>query len=150
MGAPRSCARACHRTNDPTTELTRDELQKRIDAIEESYEFFLAYAARGVSGEQSDDDVRQFLQRMDEALTDVANGFKSVAKQNASSSAKPLQAMIEVLERDAQTTQAAVRLVLARSSIGSQLIDNLNASIHVRAMLTDLFLLDEATKKSDA
>lgn len=150
MGAPRSCARACHRTNDPTTELTRDELQKRIDTIEESYEFFLAYAARGVSGEQSDDDVRQFLQRMDEALTDLANGFKSVAEQDASSPPEPLRAMVDVLDRDAQTTQAAVRLVLARSSIGSQLIDNLNASIHVRAMLTDLFLLDEATKKSDA
>jgi len=26
------------------------------------------------------------------------------------------------------------------------LIDNLNASIHVRALLTDLFLLDEALK----
>ncbi len=130
--------------------MTRDELQKRNDAIEASYEFFLAYAARGVSGEQSDDDVRQFLQRMDEALTDLANGFKSVAEQSASAAAEPLQAMVDVLERDARTTQAAVRLVLARSSIGSQLIDNLNASIHVRAMLTDLFLLDEATKKSDA
>ncbi len=126
--------------------MNRDDLQKRIDAIEESYEFFLAYAARGVSGGQSDDEVRPFLQRMDEALTDVADGFKSVAEQDASSPAEPIQAMIDVLERDAQTTQAAVRLVLARSSIGSQLIDNLNASIHVRAMLTDLFLLDEALK----
>ncbi len=130
--------------------MTPDELQKRIAAIEESYEFFLAYAARGVSGGQSDDEVRPFLQRMDEALTDVADGFKSVAEQDASSPTEPLQAMIDVLERDARTTQAAVRLVLAQSSISSQLIDNLNASIHVRAMLTDLFLLDEATKKSDA
>ena len=139
--------KACRRTNDPTTELTRDELKKRIDAIEESYEFFLAYAARGVSGEQSDDDVRGFLQRMDEALTDVADGFKSVAVQEASSPVEPVHAMIDVLEKDAQTTQAAVRLVLAQSSINSQLVDNLNASIHVRAMLTDLFLLDEALKR---
>jgi hypothetical protein len=36
--------------------------------------------------------------------------------------------------------------VLAQPSINSQLIDNLNASIHVRALLTDLFLLDEALK----
>ncbi len=127
--------------------MTYGELKKRIDVIEESYEFFLAYAARGVSGAQSDDEVRQFLQRMDEALTDVADGFKSVAEQDASSPVEPVQAMIDVLERDAQTTQAAVRLVLARSSMGSQLIDNLNASIHVRAMLTDLFLLDEALKQ---
>ena len=39
-----------------------------------------------------------------------------------------------------------MRLTLARSGISSQLIDNLNASIHVRALLTDLFLLDEALK----
>ena len=83
--------RACRRTNDPTTDLTRDELKKRIDAIEESYEFFLAYAARGVSGEQSDDEARQFLQRMDEALTDVADGFKSVAAQDATSPVEPVQ-----------------------------------------------------------
>ena len=42
--------------------------------------------------------------------------------------------------------RAAVRLALAVPSIGSQLIDNLNASIHVRTLLTDVFLLDEALK----
>jgi hypothetical protein len=36
--------------------------------------------------------------------------------------------------------------VLAQPSISSQLIDNLNASIHVRALLTDLFLIDEILK----
>jgi hypothetical protein len=48
--------------------------------------------------------------------------------------------------RDAGNALAAVRLVLLQPSIGSQLIDNLNASIHLRALLTDLFLLDEALK----
>jgi hypothetical protein len=32
------------------------------------------------------------------------------------------------------------------SSISAQLIDNLNASIHLRALLTDLFLLGEVVK----
>ncbi len=39
-----------------------------------------------------------------------------------------------------------LQLVLAQPSISSQLIDNLNASIHLRAVLTDLFLLDEVLK----
>jgi hypothetical protein len=38
---------------------------------------------------------------------------------------------------------AAIELVLAQPAISSQLIDNLNASIHLRALLTDLFLIDE-------
>ncbi len=35
---------------------------------------------------------------------------------------------------------------LTQPSISSQLIDNLNASIHLRALLTDLFLVDEILK----
>ena len=45
---------------------------------------------------------------------------------------------------------AAVRLVQAQPSISSQLVDNLNASIHLRALLTDLFLLDEILKPRPA
>jgi hypothetical protein len=37
-------------------------------------------------------------------------------------------------------------LVLAQPAISSQLVDNLNASIHLRALLTDLFLIDEIAK----
>jgi len=51
-----------------------------------------------------------------------------------------------VLARDARDSLAAVELVLAQAGISSQLIDNLNASIHLRALLTDLFLIDEILK----
>jgi hypothetical protein len=37
---------------------------------------------------------------------------------------------------------------LAQKALSSQLIDNLNASIHIRALLTDIFLIDEALKGS--
>jgi hypothetical protein len=40
--------------------------------------------------------------------------------------------------------------VLAQTSISSQLIDNLNAWIHLRALLTDLFLIDEILKQHSA
>ena len=52
------------------------------------------------------------------------------------------------LARDARDSLAAVELVLAQPAISSQLIDNLNASIHLRALLTDLFLIDEILKGS--
>ena len=51
-----------------------------------------------------------------------------------------------MLERDAQDSLAALELVLAQPAISSQVIDNLNASIHLRALLTDLFLIDEILK----
>ncbi len=41
-----------------------------------------------------------------------------------------------------------MRLVLAQPGISSQLVDNLNASIHLRALLTDIFLVDEVLKST--
>jgi hypothetical protein len=57
-----------------------------------------------------------------------------------------------VIKRDAEGAIAAVELVLAQPAIGSQMIDNLNASIHLRALLADLFLVTEIldTRKSGA
>ena len=45
---------------------------------------------------------------------------------------------------------APLELVLAQPAISSQLIDNMNASIHLRALLTDLFLIDEIVKRAIA
>jgi hypothetical protein len=47
------------------------------------------------------------------------------------------------LERDGNDSLVALDLVLAQPAISSQLIDNLNASSHLRALLTDLFLFGE-------
>ena len=54
-----------------------------------------------------------------------------------------------MLDRDSRDSLAAIELVLAQPAISSQLIDNLNASIHLRALLTDLFLVDEILRKHD-
>ena len=59
----------------------------------------------------------------------------------------PYDAFIDVIERDAKSSQAAIQLVLAQPAISSQMVDNLNASIHVRALLTDVFLIDELLKQ---
>jgi len=57
-----------------------------------------------------------------------------------------LKAFLDVLDRDAGDSLAAMELVLAQPTISSQLIDNLNASIHLRALLTDVFLLGEVLR----
>ena len=47
---------------------------------------------------------------------------------------------------DADIAQGAIGFVLDQPVISSALVDNLNASIHLRALLTDLFLIDQALK----
>ncbi len=121
-------------------------VRNRIDTIEESYEFFLAYAAQGLTREgasRSGGEVRQFLERTEEALTGLADAMASLVDSEGLTPPEPYLDLIDVVRRDADATRAAVRVVLTQEGISSQLIDNLNASIHVRALLTDLFLLDE-------
>ena len=48
----------------------------------------------------------------------------------------------------ARVAGGAVALVLSRPRIGSLLVDNLNASVHLRALLTDAFLLDQALEST--
>ena len=123
-----------------------DELKARIDTIEESYELFLAYAAQGVSGEQaakSSGQVREFLQRTELALPQLADLFAQLVEERGIANAERYHAFIDVLRQDAGNALAPVQLVLAQSAISSQMIDNLNALIHIRALLTDVFLIDE-------
>jgi hypothetical protein len=116
------------------------QLSDSCSVIEECYEYMLAYAGQGVSG-QSDGLIRDFLSRAAQALAGIEDAYVSVV-----SSAGPYAAFQAVLARDARDSLAAVELVLAQPAISSQLIDNLNASIHLRALLTDLFLIDEILK----
>jgi hypothetical protein len=127
----------------------RAVLASRCDAIEEAYEFMLAYAAQGLPSEQgsvSGGQIRDFLRKCDAALTGLGEAITHCVHRLGLESPEPYHAFIHVVEGDARGAQAAVQLVLAQPSIGSQLVDNLNASIHLRAVLTDLFLLDEVLK----
>lgn len=127
--------------------MTIAKLAKHIDKIEESYEFFLAYAAQGVSGDQEpNSDLVSFLEATDTALVFLEEELHAVMESLTPSSS--FTALADVVRQDALKTRAAVGLVMVQPAISSQLIDNLNASIHFRALLTDLFLLDEAMKIS--
>ncbi|MBH17008.1 MAG: hypothetical protein CL488_02135 [Acidobacteria bacterium] len=110
----------------------------------------LAYAAQGVSGESSSQtggQIRGYLTGTDDALTGLADVFRKLVAETKVESPDVYEVFIQMLERDAQAAQAAVRLALAQPAISSQLVDNLNASIHVRTLLTDLFLVDEILKQ---
>lgn len=122
------------------------EFLERCEAIEECYEFMLAYAGQGLPSDErstSGSQIRNFLERAVVALTGLTDSFTSAVSENQLEPAGRYLAFVAVVERDATDSLAAIQLVLAQPSISSQLIDNLNASIHLRALLTDLFLVGE-------
>jgi hypothetical protein len=130
-----------------------EEITSRCDAIEECYEYLLAYAGQGLSGKEisaAGGAVRDYLNRAIGALTGLAEAYAAAVKQGNLQPEDRYSAFLTVLERDARDSLAAIQMVLAQSTISSQLIDNLNASIHLRALLTDLFLIDEILKPQPA
>ena len=75
------------------------DLKARCNAIEECYEFMLAYAAQGVvneAGSQSASELRTFLGRAEAALVDLASrvGWSFLVHHTDRSPAEPLLTLI--------------------------------------------------------
>ena len=129
---------------------TRQRVAAGIDAIEGAYEFFLAYAAQGITQESASGQIgtqlRTHLDSMASAFTELGTQLATLLEQGGPDATGPLSRFHSVVDADAKRALAVVALVQAQESITSQLIDNLNASVHVRTLLTDLFVLDEVLK----
>jgi len=122
-----------------------DTLNHRLEAIESGYEFCLAYAAQGRTDDVGS-PVRETLRKMFEALEGLAPLVEAAVTQHDSTHAASTRVFLGAVKRDAAVAQGAIGLVLDRPAISSLLVDNLNATIHLRALLTDLFLIDQARK----
>jgi hypothetical protein len=128
----------------PAVSSATDEVKARIDAIESSYEFFLAYAAQGLTtdqGAKAGAQLREFLAKVEKAM----DGLPELVTE-AVAGREPADSWADVVatvRSDATAALAMVRLISARPGVSSELIDNLNAFIHMRALLTDLFLVDD-------
>ena len=127
----------------------RDDLRGRLDTIESAYEYMLAYAAQGLPAESVARDggkIRLELDGLAAALDGVSEAFAALISGESVAARDEHLAFNRVLADDAGKALAAVRLVSAQPRISSQLVDNLNASLHLRALLTDVFLVDEILK----
>ena len=122
---------------------------ERSDVIEECYEFLLGYAAQGLptdDGSAAGREVRARLQQAREALIGLADSCERAVTDQGLAPIAHYDGFRSMLERDARDSLACIDLVLAQPVVSSQLIDNLNASMHLRALLTDLFLFGEVLR----
>ena len=111
-----------------------NSLHEYIEVIEAGYEFLLAYAAQGRESDEGagGSEVRTTLAGMSEASAGITEALQADDGDFST-----------VVVDDARKSIAAISLVASQDKISSELVDNLNASIHLRALLTDLFLLSE-------
>lgn len=135
-----------YRTVVHTPMSTIENIQKRCDAIEECYEFMLAFAAQGIFDDQASphgSQLRELLTRAVEAATGLPEAYSAALSAMGCATSPKYDNFLRVLKADTANALAAMELVLIQARISSQLIDNLNASLHIRTLLTDIFLLDE-------
>jgi hypothetical protein len=129
------------------TKSARARLAEQIDVTEAAYEFFLAYAAQGLreegAGSRVASQLREHLSAMRGAVSELVALLDRVLTEEAVPSPERFRAFRDVVAVDAGRAGAALDLVDAQPFATSQLVDNLNASVHIRTLLTDLFLLDE-------
>jgi ribulose bisphosphate carboxylase small subunit len=116
-------------------------LEQDIDTIESGYEFLLAYAAQGrpphVEAEYPTPHAGPTLKEMLAAMQNVHSALKDSDQEYE-----------QVIVEDIRKASAAVKFVIDQPKMSSELIDNLNASIHLRAVLTDCFLYSEVFRPS--
>lgn len=121
--------------------MSEAEAAARIESIERGYEYLLAYAAQGRQDDRGT-ELRATLTAMHAAMTGLgdvlASGFAALPASSG------IADYLAAVRRDVAVARGAVGLVLTRAHIPSLLVDNLNASVHLRALLTDLFLLEQA------
>jgi hypothetical protein len=122
------------------------ELARSIDTIERGYEYLLAYAAQGRQ-DDAGSEVRETLAAMQAALGGLGERLSDAIAADSPQAAREAAAFLEAVVDDARKARGAIALVLSRPAIGSLLVDNLNASIHLRALLTDLFLAEQALRQ---
>jgi len=111
-------------------------INEAIETIESGYEFLLAYAAQGRPAQAETGPgphARPTIEGMAGAMETLVVQFKDSANDYE-----------QVIAEDCRKAGAALRFILSQPAIGSEIVDNLNASIHLRAVLTDLFLYSEA------
>ncbi|MDP2621438.1 MAG: hypothetical protein Q8P46_14920 [Hyphomicrobiales bacterium] len=129
---------------------SKPSVAERIDAIESAYEFMLAYAAQGRRGTEGgpSDEIRDYLERFQGALEGLGAACKAAVGEGSGAAA--LARFLPTLDADAEKAGAAIGLVTAQAAISSQKIDNLNASLHVRTLLTDMFLVSGMLPEDEA
>ena len=117
-----------------------ESIRAHIDRIEEAYEFMLAYAAQGRGDEGAGPDgaqIRTFLAQFDTAAAAIAEEL------DAAPLGSEAEAFLDSFKADTAIMTSVLRTMLARGQITSEVVDNANGLIAVRAYLTGLFFLDK-------
>ena len=118
------------------------QIRDQIEKIEEAYEYMLAYAAQGRADEGAGPDgaqIRTFLDQFSDARKKLDDTTSVIVEENPAAAD-----FIEAFMSESKVMGSILKVLLSRKNISSEVIDNTNGLISVRAYLTSLFFLDKS------
>src|SRR5215469_11095130 len=99
------------------------DAHERCTAIEECYEFMLAYAGKGLPSDHGGGgQLRHLLSRAAEALAGLGDAYMAEVKDLRLEPWARYEAYLAMLRRDAEDARTAIEMVSSLSAISSQVI----------------------------
>ncbi len=125
-----------------------NRLDTQIDAIEGAYEYLLEYAAQGREDDIATAAGNTGADKPGDAAQSVADHLSQLdqALQVITDLLDPGIPFHDVVADDISKIRKALTMISTTPRMSSELIDNLIASMHLKVVLTDLFLISETNR----
>ena len=95
------------------------DIKTRIEVIEETYEFMLAYAAQGLEGDKGSKtggQLRDFLKKADEAVDQLAPELRALVESEGLEPKEHYLAYADVIEKERVSSSSSPKTRSALSS----------------------------------
>jgi hypothetical protein len=121
------------------------ELALSIATFERGYDALLAYGKLHRK-DDTGSDIRHTLVSMHAALDGLGPLVASIIGAGSSETARVAADFVSAVTDDARKARGAIALVLSSAAISSRLVGSLDTNVHLRALLSDLRLVDQALR----
>lgn len=130
-------------TDTPVT-----ELREQIEQMEQSYEFLISFAGRGVGREgaqSATDQIREHINGFEEALEVGYDDALAVPDHHDEFDTDAYAAFVSDMAAEVEEARTVLSLIGEQDRITSQQVDNMNGMSVFQSVIMKFFFLDELT-----
>lgn len=130
------------------TETPVTELREQIEQMEQSYEFLISFAGRGVGREgaqSATDQIREHVGGFEEALEVGYDAALDIPDDHDEFDTDAYAGFVEAMADEVEEARTVLSLVGEQDRITSQQVDNMNGMSVFQSVIMKFFFLDELT-----
>jgi len=130
------------------TEDSVSALQQHIESAEESYEYLISYAGRGLDHEQPAGITKEavgYLEQLDAAMEAGLTAARAIPDEHDLPGADRYRTMLETMATEVDQAREIIKLLSAQDAVTSAQVDNMNGMAVFQSVMMKFFFLDELT-----